>query len=300
MNRLILLIISVLILSCSGSKIIVLASQGDLTKKHFNTEIPFYYLGKYMYIDIVVNQKTYTFLFDTGWDITHIDTSLLSEIDFLPIRKYKTSGSSFEETKLQYGTLASSLMIGDVEFRDIGVGIQDMSFLKSTFPDNKKIYGIIGANVLRKAFWQIDYDKRVIRFSDKMDNLFPSPEAQVVTLIPKSSSDWGACRIKVTINGVTDYFVFDTGSYGSFSGNFPYLERLKNGDKPLVEKSSDRESLKRKFKIDELEIDSLKFKNQELLVEKEINLLIGNDFLEEFIVTIDWVNHKLYLESVVE
>lgn len=285
-----------LMASCSSSKIVRLATSGNLSEESFKTEIPFYYLGKYMYVDVVINKKSYTFLFDTGWDITHIDKSLFTEIEFLPLQKYKASGSSFEETKLQYGTLASPLSIGEIEFQNLGVGIQDMSFLKSNFPDNKKIYGIIGANVLRKAFWQIDYNKQVIKFSNKIESFPPTSNAYKISMIPKSSSNWGLNRIKVTINGVTDNFVFDTGSYGSFSANTLFLERLKKANKTLVEISDNGESPKRRFKIDALEIDSQKIQNQELLIENDIDLLIGNDFLEGFIVTIDWINNKLYLQ----
>lgn len=297
MNKLLFLILILFVTSCSSSKIVKLAIQGNLSEENFNVQTPFYYVDNYMYIDVIINQKSYTFLFDTGWDITHIDKSLLNELNFSPLKRHKVSGGSFEEVRLQYGEMNNSLTIGNIAFRNIGIGVQDMSFLESNFKDQRKIYGIVGTNILRKAFWQIDYGKQVLKFSNKIESFPPDSNAFEINMIPKSASNWGLNRIKVTINGLTDNFIFDTGSYGSFSANDQFLERLENADNFFVEITDTSESKKRKFKISELNVDSFKFKNQVVQIEKGIDLLLGNDFLEEFIVTIDWVNDKLYLQK---
>ncbi|MCG8330365.1 MAG: aspartyl protease family protein [Chitinophagales bacterium] len=288
------LIIAIFLNSCSNSKIITLATQGELSQTNFNIEIPLLYHENHIYIDIVINQKAYTFLFDTGWDITHIDKSLLEELNFTPFTKQKVSGSSFDKTTLVYGTL-TSLFIGDIEFKNIGIGIQDMYFLKSTFPDERKIYGIIGTNILRKACWQINYKEQTLKFSDKIENFLPKPNAHEISMLPKSPGNWGLNRIKLTINGVTNNFVLDTGSYGSFSANPDFLDQLEKVEKPLEEIPYINQDSKQKFKIDELTLDAISFKNQELMIEKGIDLLIGNAFLENYIVTINWSKNSLFL-----
>lgn len=295
MNKIVCLFFVLAISSCSSSKIITLATQGELSDQEFNIEIPFYYSGKYIYVDVVINQKTYTFLFDTGWDVTHLDKSILEEIEFSPLKKYKTTGSSFEDGKVQYGVL-SSLGIGQLFFHNIGVGIKDLSFVKTTFGDGRKIYGIIGANILRKATWQIDYNKQVIKLSNKIENFPPSQNAFQIPMIPKDVHGWGYNRIKLSINGVTDYFVFDTGSYGSFTANYSFLEQLKKSDVRLEEVKAKGE--KRKFKLKEVKMNSLELNDRILTVEKGVSLLIGNHFLENYIVTIDWYRDQLFLEPV--
>lgn len=62
--------------------------------------------------------------------MTTIDNSLLNKQDFQNIKKQKTNGSSFEEQKVQYGFL-SSLTIHDIYLQDIGIGVQDLSFIRS-------------------------------------------------------------------------------------------------------------------------------------------------------------------------
>ncbi|WP_299215493.1 retroviral-like aspartic protease family protein [uncultured Aquimarina sp.] len=297
MNKIIFLFFTLILASCSSSKIITLATQGELSQKVFNEEIPIYYLGKHIFIEVKINRKVYTFLFDTGYDISTIDKSLIEEITFTPLRKQTTTGSSFEDVKLQYGFL-SSLDIGGVEFKNFGIGLQDLSNVKSPFSDGRKIYGIIGTNILRKAFWQIDYQIQIVRFSNIIENFQFTSDAFQINMKPKTSSNWGLNRIKVTVHGLTDNFVFDTGSFGSFSVNYDYMERLKKEQKPLKAKINNDNSEKPKYIIDQLKVDSLELENQELLVEKDIDLLIGNDFFDDYIVTIDWNANKLYLQHI--
>lgn len=52
------------------------------------------------------------------------------------------------------------------------------------------------------------------------------------------------------------------------------------------------------YLLDQVKIDALALEHQELLVEKGIGLLIGNDFLDEYLITIDWGANKLYLHPV--
>jgi predicted aspartyl protease len=294
MNKVVFLLFVLIITSCSNSKIVTLATQGETSQKIFNEEIPMNYIDKFVFVEAKINDKRYTFLFDTGYDITTLDKSLIDEIAFTPLKKHTTSGSSFEDIKLQYGVL-SSINIGKIEFNNLGIGLQDLSHVKSPFSDERKIYGIIGTNILRKGFWQIDYTKNTLNFSNTLDNFPPDKNAIEIDMIPKSSTNWGLNRIKVTINGISDNFVFDTGSYCSFSANDQFLERLNNTKPALLEIGDKSKSGKRKFEIAELKLDGYKVRNQEILIESDIDLLIGNDFLDEYIVTIDWFSNKLYL-----
>lgn len=295
MNKVLLLLLVLIIWSCSSSKIITLASQGETSQKIFDEKIPINYLDKYIFIEAKINDKSYTFLHDTGYEITTLDKNLIADISFIPVKKHTTTGSSFEDVTLQYGIL-SSMHIGKIEFKNIGIGLQDLSFIKSPFADGRKIYGIIGTNMMRKGFWQINYKEEVLSFSNSMNNFQTDTNAVVIDMIPKTpSANWVSNKIRVTINSVSDNFTLDTGSYGSFSANDQFLERLNNSKPYLPIVETNHKSSKRKFKISELELGKHKIVNQELLIESHIGLLLGNDFLDEYVVTIDWANNKLYL-----
>ncbi len=98
-------------------------------------------------------------------------------------------------------------------------------------------------------------------------------------------------------NGVSSDFFLDTGSFGCFSANIPFLEKLsKDTQKPLTEVNTNVKSKKRIFTTQTIELGSIKLQNQELLIQKGIGLLIGNGFLENYITTINLLNNKLYLK----
>lgn len=293
--------IFLIVVSCSDSKITKLATQGSVSKEQFNEVIPFNYLKNHIYIDVIINEKAYTFLFDTGCDITSIDKSILSELNFSPEISQKVTGSSFDEIEFQYGTMSNSLRIGNLDFQNIGVGVQDLSFLKpleENFTDGTKIYGIIGTNIIKKAFWQIDYTEKSIKFSNSINNLISDFDTIIkINTIPKETENWGTNEINVTVNGVSENFILDTGSFGRFSANVQFLEKLqKNTNNTLKEIGTNEKSEKRKFKTEKIEVGSIKLQNQELLIQDGIGLLIGNGFLENYITTIDLLNNKLYLK----
>ena len=281
--------------SCTGSKVVTLATQGKTSEETFNQEIPFNYLGKHIILEVAINKKNYAFMLDTGLDITLIDNSLYNVIKFLPIQRKNISGSTIGKNKTQFGTIAYPIAIGNIDFQNTGVGLMDLSFIKSPFPDKRKIHGVIGTNILRKASWQIDYQKQVIKFSDKIENFLPSVNAHKMAMLSKGSGNWGLNRIQLTINGVTDNFVFDTGSYGNFSANSSFLERLEKTGMSLKVLPESAEKDRRIFNIDILKLNNIHFENQELGIEEGISLLIGNGFLENFLVTIDWKNNILFL-----
>ncbi len=288
-------ILFILILSaCGGSKLLKLGTQGTLSQTEFKVNIHFYYKCKYTYIDVEINQKTYTFLFDTGWDVTHIDKSLWHELDFTPIDRFKTTGTSIKTGKVQYGFL-SSLTIGGINFDNIGVGINDMSFIKSTFEDKRKIYGIIGTNILRKAIWQIDYQNQTLQCANAIQKLKPVAKAYRIPMIPKTKDGWGYTKVAINFNGVVEHFIFDTGSYGSFTSNTTFLTHLEN-EQVHFERIADTINAKEKVKLEFLYLEDLFLPGPIITIENNIKNLLGNGFLEDYIVTIDWFENILYLQ----
>lgn len=297
-NELLFISIMVVLSSCSSSKIVAVATQGQVSQVSFSKKINFDYVGKHIFIDVVINGETYNFLFDTGWEITSVDQRLLKVLDFQPTVKNKISGSSFEEHETQFGILAA-LRIGGLDFQNIGIGVEDLSFIKTENLNGKKVDGIIGTNILRKANWKIDYVEKQISFSHDLVNLKVNPNAFRINMVPRNPTGWGHNKIKIDLDNVEEYFILDTGSSGRLTANLSFLENLKPNtlnSKNVKNNSNGKEKEDKELvKISQVQIGNLDLKNIPLSLEKGVGFLIGNEFLEQFEVTIDWKNNNLYL-----
>lgn len=277
----------VLLTACSSAKLSQLGTQGNLSQESFNQEFNFEYENGHIYIEVLLKGESHTFLFDTGFDITTLDQSLFSAIDFVPFKKYQTGGTSFEDHKVLYGFLGS-LSINNLEFTNIGVGFQDLSYIKNPFPNGRKISGIIGTNIMRKAYWQIDYKKKKIKLSHQLENFKALENSLVCQMHPRTKSGWGNCLISINFDGVEGDFVFDTGSSGAFTGNGELEEKLKN---KLKLKKSDQNLMS----LEKAEFGDIRILNVSLKIEDMKRSLLGNDFFENYIITMDWTENKLYL-----
>lgn len=275
---------------CGGAKFISVATGGHLANDSFHRKIDCVYDLNHLFIDVEINGKTYLFLFDTGYEVSMIDQDLLDSLAFHPMKKQKTIGSSFDETKIVYGYL-DQLSIDGISFNDIGVGIQDLSFISSPFKD-RKVQGVIGANILRKAFWQINYQQKSILFSDQLSNVLPALDSNTIILdmTPRNTSGWGLSFVDVTIDDVTAPFVFDTGSSGALTGSAQLFHKLKST-------SVFRDSTHSPLKIEQLFLEENRITDVSLDFGHMTRNLMGNAFLNRFIVTMDWQQNKLYLTS---
>jgi len=279
---------ALLVLSgCSGSRILSIATQGEVIQDEFTKTINFDYATKHLFIDVVIEGKAYNFLFDTGWDVTSISEELGEALGIKKVAKQTVTGSSMEKHKTKFGFLPS-LTIGGIDFQNIGVGMEDLSFIGSTRSDGKKVDGVIGANVLKKLCWQINFSNKTIKFSDQLENLTVDQNAYQIPMIPKNSYNWGANKIEVQLNNNIEKFTFDTGSSGSFTGNFQLQERLESTKSITKIKGN-------VITIENLTLGEIVLENAKLHIEKDVALLLGNEFLEDYIVTMDWKNKVLYL-----
>ena len=288
--------------SVQGQSMRKLVTQGNVAAKNYFVEIPFGYESRHLFIDVEINNKTYNFLFDTGFDMSVADKSILEDIEFKSGSKAKTTGSSFEKTRVVYGT-TPKISIGQVEFKSIGIGLMDLEFINESCRYSRHVDGVIGANLLRKSNWQIDYEKLVIRFSDKTSALKRSENAVVLDMISKG---WGSTLLDIQIADLTTKFKFDTGSSGKLTIGPDFLEALKAQNNNLQYATSTRGNELTKNEsyqnhmvlIDSIAVGSIALTNQIISLEKDVSSLLGNQFLENYLVTIDWKNNKLYLDPV--
>ena len=183
----------------------------------------------------------------------------------------------------------------------IGAVSLEMKFAKTKFCE--KLDGIIGSTLIKKAKWQIDYDKQVIRLSNDISNLITGkPEYTLNTNQP--SKGWGAETIELNIDGYVSQFNFDTGNGREKIVLHPRkLEEITIKNKEsVISYGFDKSNTDYKLIAETVTIGTLKFDDQAISLQNEVGntQLLGNRFFELFLVTIDWDQHHVYLDPIKE
>lgn len=288
--------------SCNSAKNarIATTTQGNVLQQDYFETVPFNYYSNLIFLPVEVNGKTYQFLFDTGNDLTVIDDDLLSEINY---KSNNVEGDIYDANNskrtLQHITI-KSIKLGAINFQNIGAQVTDLSSLSSIL-GCVSLDAVIGSNFIRKAKWQIDYMKKEIRFSDNINSLTFN-KSNSINIKPKKNS----LPIDFNINGNIQTFTIDTGCNSKFISTpdlFEELNKNESLDYIISEGVSfgafGKNTSKSQFaNIKESKIGFLSLKNQVFNFKNKTHNLIGNEFLENFIFTIDWTARQIYLDPI--
>ena len=261
-----------------------LSKKGYVKQKEYFVEIPFNYANKHIYIEVVISGKKYNFVFDTGYEVTTIDSNIAKEIQYEIIKEVSLSGSSFADQKVTLVELPN-IAIASLDFEETYGLLQDLSFTKK--PATQKIDGIIGNNLMRKSKWQIDYVQKVIRISSKIENFKNLPTAKKIEL---NNKDWGLGYVAIELNNQKHQFLFDLGSNGEFTANHSFVKFLKEKDTLLQQE-------KQTFPVGKIKIGEIELNDKSITLEKRAGSLLGNAFFENYLLTIDWDKNILYLNQ---
>ena len=261
-----------------------LSKKGYVKQKEYFVEIPFNYVNKHIYIEVVISGKKYNFVFDTGYEVTTIDSNIAKEIQYKIIKEVSLSGSSFADQKVTLVELPN-IAIASLDFEETYGLLQDLSFTKN--PATQKIDGIIGNNLMRKSKWQIDYVQKVIRISSKTENFKSLPTAKKIEL---NNKDWGLGYVDIELNNQKHQFLFDLGSNGEFTANHSFVKFLKEKDTLLQQE-------KQTFPVGKIKIGEIELNDKSITLEKRAGSLLGNAFFENYLLTIDWDKNTLYLNQ---
>jgi len=301
-KKIITLLVFAFIFSCKTAKEARIATtkQGNVLQQNYIEEISFNYYRNLIFLPVELNGKTYQFLFDTHNDLTVIDDNLLEEINYKSNNvEGKILDSNSIKRTMQHISI-DSIKLGNINFQNIGAQVTDLSSLNEIL-GCVNIDAVIGSNFIRKAKWQIDYKKKVIRFTDNINSLVYNKTNNIAIKQGKN-----ALPLDLNINGITKTFYIDTGFNAKFLSSMDVFEEL-NKEKNLnylVSKGVSFSAFGKNEKqshytnIKELKIGNMHLKNQVFNFSKKKQNLVGNVFLENFIFTIDWTGRQVYLDPL--
>ena len=223
-KKLIYLVLAITLLSsCKSIKMAKLLNHGTVQEGEFLNEVPFEYRMGLIILKVTIKGQEYDFLYDTGAPNV-ISKELANILNIKPYVVNKTGDSQGQKEELEY-LLIDKITIGGIDFLETGAAVADLK--KSSVIACLKIDGIIGANLMQKAIWQIDYENEVMRISNSISS-FDVQDGIHVQFSQKFS---GTPIVDINVNGVTEKNVtIDTGSNGDFGLSLNVYKQSREKD----------------------------------------------------------------------
>ncbi len=273
-------------------------------------EVPFDFYRNEIILRVKVNGKGYfNMMLDTGTDPSAVDLATAKEIGLrLASTGHQGTGSG-TSVNLAYETKLPLVEIGDLAAKNVKAVAIDLSKVSERL--GKPIHGVLGHSLLSSRIVQIDYPKGVVRFYSKSP--FPKPANQPynskLTTLSFRYHD-NILIDGVSVNGKKITANFDTGSNGSFQLTPDAVTNLGLNDevsKAQVRKSVgyNGEAENREGKIKNVTIGGISIDEPSVLFfgegaghdKKAWGINLGNAFLKDFIVTIDYLSKMITLEK---
>ena len=296
----ILFLIPILFVGCSLSKTARIMKKGEVVQQEFKVEIPFEYRLGLIVIEVEIDGTEYDFMLDTGAPNV-LSTELAWELQLIPVASFKTSDSQGEHSKLEY-VLVDQINIGGISFQNTGAAVADLN--ASNVIGCIKIDGLIGANLMRKAIWEIDYENQKITITNSLSSLDVPDGGKTIPFNQKVS---GTPQIEIDLNGQKEkYITVDLGSNGDFDMSLStYKKLLKNDTLTSTtfgygRKSSGLYGLSKpdttKYAIvPDMSFGDIILNNKIVSFQKDKSSLAGTNFFKNYRLIFDWFNEELIM-----
>lgn len=269
--------------------------QAEIMKTHnFKRELPFKTINGFIVVEMTIGNKKGNFILDTGAS-TMLDESFAKDLTYKILGKRKNIDTQGKKKLLKTAVFAN-LSVGGIDFQNIVASVSDLAIVNILKTKNcMEVSGLLGANVMNKGVWHIDYRNQKITISDSRDSIPLQDNKHVIGF---TSSGSGTPLVRLSSNGkYLGEARLDTGNSGDF-------EISKSSASPLLPL---KKSIKRygfTSGVFGMYIDTtyttllpkltfgqnFETKNTSVAISSRLTgaPLIGYEFLKHYIVTIDW------------
>jgi predicted aspartyl protease len=272
-------------------------------------EIPFEFHKNEIILQVRVNGKgSFNMMLDTGTDPSAVDLTTAKELGLKlhPLGKEITGGGT--DSNLGYYTQLPLVEVGGFSVKNVDALAVDLSRVSERL--GKPLHGVLGHSVLNGRIVQIDYPNRVVRFYAR------SPFSNATNQVNTSKRTVMAFRYDdnvliddVSVNGKKMVGNLDTGSSGRFNltpAAVSYLGLEEEVSRAPVSSdvgykgvSENRQGRVRNVTVGGISIDEppvIFFGKGTGRDKKPWGINIGNVFLQDFVVTIDYRKKLIALE----
>lgn len=283
---------------------------GQTVNKNGASEFPFDFFRNQIVLQVkIAGRGPYNMLLDTGTNPSAVDMATAKELGLkLGSTAHRSSGGG-TDPNVTYVTKLENVEVGTVIARKIDAGAIDLSKIGDRM--GKPVHGILGQSFLKDRIVQIDYPHRVVRFFDKSP--FAKTAGQPNTASRTTVSfiyDDDVLIAGVSINGKPMIANLDTGSSGIFQLSPAAITILGLEDDFAKAKVGSSVGYNGQFenrvgKLKNVTIGGISVDSPDVTffgkgtghdkVSWRIN--IGNIFLKDYILTIDYRGKTITLEK---
>lgn len=272
-----------------------------ITEKNYYAELEFEFISEKIIVPIIIENKTYRFLLDTGAP-NLISAKLKSVITTTSIKKINITDANNRRSSMEIVSIPE-IMFGGVSFKNCPtlVDANEENLIFDCFG----VDGIIGSNMLQKSIVQIDLKENMIRLTDKRSKLnLNKKDATRLYLVGNQKSPYIWINLKGN-NNARERLLIDTGMKGFYDlskRNFNVLQKDKifkvhhagTGSKSIGFFGAAEKNKHYRISIDTLKINGCVFTDVITETTNDNNSRIGAEVLKYGIMTIDYLNKKFY------
>lgn len=263
-------------------------------------QLHFEYVNGEIFVPVKINGNIYDFLFDTGAP-TVVSQDLVKELDLEATGVINASDGK-GHVKPEYTYNLTKMEIADVEMDHVKCLSINTEGVSSTICS--KVDGIIGADLMQKYCWQLNFSDSMLVFSS--ESLLPPKEAIAVHF--EQSANYSPF-VMMKYGDSSFYAEFDSGSNNplTFSDSI-YLTNRKAMKKKYVtvyggvEQSVYGRIYTNELRaiLDTISMDGIIFTDVFAKMRDTRNELptIGTSFMRNYDITIDWKQQMIYLKQI--
>jgi hypothetical protein len=271
----------------------------ELNSEVYLKEIPFTFEYGIPIIKAKINNKEFNFLFDTGMP-TALSENLVERLDLNAMNSKIGSDVNGNKQRESYVTL-KKISVGGIDFENIETLSVDLNSVFEIGCIN--IDGVIGNNIIQNGIWEIDYERKLIKFTNDIDNFNIPSNANKIYFKYNSRRNQLTPKIDIKINNKKlKGILFDTGSTAGIKLPLKQFKKIHNlnqnieyygkASAALYGKGEDIQYIDSKIKT--IEIDDLKLQNK-IVTFYENSPLIGNRFLKNYRIILNYEKSEIYM-----
>jgi predicted aspartyl protease len=284
----------------------VFLSSAQAGGKQQVVEIPFDFYRNEIILQVKVNGKgPFNMMLDTGTDPSGIDLNTAKDIGLKlhPLGKPAEGGGT--DVNLTYYTEMPLVEVAGFTVKNVETLALDLSKMSERL--GKSLHGVLGHSVLNGRIVQIDYPNRVVRFYTQplFSKTANTPNRSVLSF----RYDDNVLLDGVFVNGKKMVANLDTGSNGTFNltpaaVGFLGLEEEFKQAPVSTDVGYNGVSQNRQGKVNNITVGAISVDAPAVIFfakgtgrdKKPWGLNIGNAFLKNFVLTIDYRNKLALLE----